>query len=150
MIKILATDTQSILTLPFTSYFNSMTTKSTLQFTFHYLFNFGFENKAQYSGPKHLMRFEFITGTPSKFKMDTHFGVVPFTHRPLSYFTNDDDIHFSAISNQTDFPIDKHMSYINISTEKHMSYIYTSLDKHMSCIYTSLDKHMSCIYTSQR
>ena len=66
--------------------------------------------------------------------MDTHFGVVPITHKLLPYFTNDDDLHFSAISNQTNFSIDKHMSYITTTTDKHMSYINTSTNKHMSYI----------------
>ena len=44
--------------------------------------------------------------------MDTHFGVVSISRELLPSFTNDDDIHFSAISNQTNFSIDKLMSYI--------------------------------------
>ena len=46
--------------------------------------------------------------------MDTHFGVVSIAHKPLPYFTNDDDIHFSAISNQTNISIDEHMSHITL------------------------------------
>ena len=132
MIKRLATDRWSILTLPFTSYFNSMTTKPMLQFTFHFLFNFEFENRVQYSGQNILMRLQFITRTFSKFTVDTHFGVVSITHKLLPYFTNDDDIHFSAISNQTNFSIDKHMSYITTTTDKHMSYINIPIDKHIT------------------
>ena len=80
--------------------------------------------------------------------MDTRFGVVSITHKLLPYFVNNDDIHFSAISTQTNFSIDKHMSYITTTTDKHMSYINTSIDKHMSCINIPIDKHMSCINTS--
>ena len=75
--------------------------------------------------------------------MDTHFGVVSITHKLLPYFTNDDDIHFSAISNQTNFSIDKHMSYITTTTDKHISYINTTTDKHMSYINIPIDKHVT-------
>ena len=91
------------------------------------------------------MRLQFITRTLSKSKVDTHFGVVSITHKLLPYFANIDDIHFSAISNQTNFSIDKHMSYITTTTDKHMSCINIPIDKHMSCINTSTDKHMSYI-----
>ena len=76
--------------------------------------------------------------------MDTHYFVVSITHKLLPYFANNDDIHFSAISNQTNFSIDKHMSYITTTTDKHMSCINTSTDKHMSYINiptTGLEVH---------
>ena len=60
------------------------------------------------------------------------FDDVSIIHELLPYFTNDDDIHFSAISNQTNFSIDKHVSYITTTTDKHMSYINISTDKHVT------------------
>ena len=145
MTKRLATDTWSTLTHPFTSYYNSMTIKSKLQFTFHFLFNIEFENTAQYSGQNLWWDYYSSLEHFRKFKVDTHFGVVSIAHKLLSCFTNDADIHFSTISNRTNFSIDKHMSYINIPIDKHINYINIPIDKHMSYITTTMGEHMSCI-----
>ena len=119
MTKRLAVDRWSTLVHSFTSHYCSMTFVSVLLFTFHFLFNLEFENKAQC--PSQIIWWDqnFPTRILSKFMMDIHVGVITKSNKTfpyfstiyilvlyqikqtIPYFTNDNDIHFSAISNQT-------------------------------------------------